>query len=320
MKKNLPLNPVLNYLRLITFQLCLISLLSSCVDPPPAPPEEMEALLGFLFEHMADEDPTPLVEGIQALKEWYKDEDHLQSGQEGFVVNNLPQTALDSLGGQTRSTQNLKGMSVVTKSGYCPQHLAGLLTWDLFGDLLDNFEVYERSFTEDSSCFWSKDCEQTRADSRTVSKWANIIRMETKYAIEFRWIYTPDGWAFLHRFWLKEPAIGDSFGVRMNANYYIGITLIDGERSLPPLPSQFIETANGFFAGSGDALAADSNDYQSTGSLRVHGNWFQVDTGTIPLGEDQILNTLLQNQRNDSEKHDLFLDMNPEIPGECSVN
>ena len=59
--------------------------------------------------------------------------------------------------------------------------------------LLDNFEVYE-SFTEDSSC-WSKDCEQSRADSRTVSKWANIIR-GNQHAIEFRWVYTPDVWAF----------------------------------------------------------------------------------------------------------------------------
>ena len=40
---------------------------------------------------MADEDPT-LVEGVQALKAWYKDEDHLQSGQEGFVVTPFPQT------------------------------------------------------------------------------------------------------------------------------------------------------------------------------------------------------------------------------------
>lgn len=314
------MNININTLRSCARYLCIVILLSSCATPPPEPPEEMEALLGFLFEHMADEDPTPLVEGIQTLKKWYEDEDHLQSGQQGFVVNNLPQEALNSLDEVERSSENLKGMSVVTKSGYCPQHIAGLLTWEDFGTLLDNFEVYERSFMQESSCFWSRECDQIRADSRTVSKWANIIRMETKYAIEFRWVYTPDGWAFLHRFWLKEPAIGDSFGVRMNANYYIGITLIDGERPLPPLPPNFIETANGFFAGSGDALAGDSNDYQSQGALRVHGNWFQVDTGTIPLGDDQILNTLLQNQRNDSEKHDLFLDMNPMIPGQCTSN
>ena len=108
----------------LTLIVSLMGIFGGCAPPPPGPPQEVEALLGFLFEHMGDEDSTPLVDGVNTLREWYLDEKNLQDGQQGFVINNLDQNAVNMLDDVERSTQNLKGMSVVTKSGYCPQHIA----------------------------------------------------------------------------------------------------------------------------------------------------------------------------------------------------
>ena len=54
------------------------------------------------------------------------------------------------------------------------------------------------------------------------------------------------------------------------------------------------------------------------GSLRIHANWFDVDTGTIPVPDESIANLLVQNQKNDSQSHDDMINNN-DAPGKCEV-
>ena len=164
-----------------------------------------------------------------------------------------------------------------------------------------------------------RSCLNVTAHSETSSRWAGLIGINTKYQIEFRWVYTDIGWALVHRFWLKSPAPGDSFDVRMNANYYIGVTIPDAARvTVPPSPS-FLSSVGGVFGRGDDQILEIQETLKQPGSLRIHANWFDVDTGQIPLSEEMIANVLVQNQKNDSENHDNMIDTN-EVPGECTAD
>lgn len=315
--------------RAITDQLIYLSLsilictqgVFSCAEAPPTPPEDLEALLGFLFEHTADEDPSALALGIEELHEWFKDEAQLESAREGFLIEDLDLQAVtpsefplpESHGGQ------LKGVSVVTKSPHCVKSIVGLLTWSSFGDLLESFQSYQREFDQDSSCMLTRECLSVTAESETRSSWAGLIGITTKYHIDFRWVYTQVGWALVHRFWLKEPAIGDRFGVKMNGNYYVGVTLPDRARAVVEPPPALISAANGSFGLSGDEIETLQQTLSQPGALRVHANWFDVDTGDIPFEDAMIANLLVQQQKNDSENHDELIDQNPS-PGKCSTD
>ena len=311
-----------NYSPFPLFKLSLILLillsLQFCAPAPPQPPEDLEALLGFIFKHSADEDPTALAQGIDQLYLWFEDEAQLEKAREGFMIDDLDlsQVSLNELDSSTFSSNALRGVSVVTKSPHCVKSIVGLLTWSEFGSLLDAFDSYERSFDQDSACMLDRSCLQITAQSKTSSRWVGLVGITTQYQIEFRWVFTESGWALVHRFWLKEPAIGDRFGVKMNANFYVGITLADqGRQFTPPSPS-LISSSNGLFGESGDEIEAIQQTLSQPGSLRIHANWFDVDTGDFPFDDTMIANLLVQQQKNDSEQHDKMIDSNPS-PGAC---
>ena len=292
--------------------------LQSCAPAPPQPPADLEALLGFIFKHSADEDPTALAQGVDRLYLWFEDEAQLEKAREGFMIDDLDlsQVSLNELDTSKLNSNALRGVSVVTKSPHCVKSIVGLLTWTEFGSLLDAFDSYERSFDQDSACMVDRTCLEVTAQSKTSSRWVGLVGITTKYHIEFRWIFTESGWALIHRFWLKEPAIGDRFGVKMNANFYVGITLADqGRKFTPPSPA-LISVSNGFFGESGDQIEAIQQTLSQPGSLRIHANWFDVDTGDFPFDDTMIANLLVQQQKNDSEQHDAMIDNNPS-PGDC---
>ena len=292
----------------------------SCAEPPPKPPEDLEALLGFLFEHTADEDPSALALGIEELHAWFQDEAQLEAAREGFLINTLDLSRVtpSDFPLPEMSNSNLQGVSVVTKSPYCVKSIVGLLTWEKFGELLDSFETYKRVFDLDSTCMVTRDCLMVTAESETRSSWAGLIGITTSYHIDFRWVYTEVGWALVHRFWLKQPALGDSFGVKMNANYYVGVTLPDSEREVNEPSPALISAANGAFGLSGDELERLQQTLSQPGSLRIHANWFDVDTGDIPLEDSMIANLLVQQQKNDSESHDSMITSHSS-PGRCAT-
>ena len=298
--------------RMVAAILFFVTLFPGCSSPPDAP-EDLETLLGFLFEHMEDEDPEALALGLENLYLWFQDDAQLQSAREGFVINNLPASALEGLDDVQRSPEGLEGITVASKSPYCSKALAGLLTWEDFGSLLDNFSIYERIFQSDPSCFGNRECLLVRADSHTKSAWAGIIDMESRYSIQFRWVETQYGWMVLQRFWLKEGVDGDKFDVKMNSNYYIGVIMDDGAREVQSVHSSFIEAANGIVGEGGADIDGARESLSNAGSLRVHANWFNVDTGVIPFSDDELRNILISNQVNDAAKHDNWLEDLPEF-------
>ena len=282
-----------------------------CTAPPNAP-EDLESLLGYLFTHMDDEDPAELTDGLEKLHSYLQDDDKLQDAREGFVIKNLDDAAVNQLDDVERKASGLKGITVVTKSPNCVKDIAALLTWPDFKKVLDNFDLYEREFDRDPACFASRECLKIRADSRTRSKWANVVEMEARYAIQFRWVDTKYGRMLVHRFWLKEKVDGDLFDVKLYDNYYIGVAMADGARVAQAVAPAFRQAADGVIGRSGTDVEAIQELLGSAGTLRIHANWFRVSPGDIPLTEEQILEILTQNQVTDATRHDTWLADHPE--------
>ena len=94
------------------------------------------------------------------------------------------------------------------------------------------------------------------------------------------------------------------------------ITIPDQGREFVTPPPALISAANGSFGDSGRAIENIQQTLSQPGSLRIHANWFDVDTGMFPLDDDNVANILVQQQKNDSENHDSMIDSNP-IPGSC---
>ncbi|MEE2789357.1 MAG: hypothetical protein VX589_18610, partial [Myxococcota bacterium] len=181
--------------------------------------------------------------------------------------------------------------------------------WAEFDKVLENFDFYRREFERNPQCFADRECTRIRADSHTKSAWGGIIEMETRYAIQYRWVDTEYGRMVLHRFWLKERADGDSLDVKMHANYYIGVAMADGARATKPISASFRQAANGVIGLSGNDIETLKELLNSAGTLRVHANWFSIEQ---PLGDDFALEQLIQTQITDSQRLDTWLANHPE--------
>lgn len=296
------------------YQIVLTTLLAVFIacDAPTEAPSEYEALLGYLFEHVEDEEDTELRQGLENLYEWLEVPSNFSEASEGYQIRNLANEAVNALDEQTRSAGGLRGVSTVTKSKLAPELIAGTLTWTGLEEVLEgNFTLYERIFDEDSGCFVDRSCSWVAASSHTISKWVNIIEMDTRYRIQYRWVFTKYGWMMLHRFWLLDPA-GGTLNVMMNANYYLGVLFADGARGGGSLSPAFRTAGGSLIGGAGRDLDELKSVLECPGSLRVHANWFNVDTGDIPLDDDKILEVLLNNTKSDAQRLDEWIESNPD--------
>jgi TusA-related sulfurtransferase len=103
--------------------------------------------------------------------------------------------------------------------------------------------------------------------------------------------------------------------VMMNAHFYLGVLFADGARGGGQF-SPASRTAGGSIVG---RASRDLDDLklvlECPGSLRVHANWFNVDTGDILLEEGKILEVLLNNTKSDAQRLDEWIKSHPERVG-----
>ena len=171
---------------------------------------------------------------------------------------------------------------------------------------MEGFDFYRREFERDPHCFADRECVQNFVQTAIPSRGGGALSMETRYAIQYRWVDTAHGRMVLHRFWLKERADGDSLDVKMHANYYIGITMDDVSRPTATARTETDDQSR----QSDDAIDGAVQSRNSSGSLRVHANWFSIDQ---PNGDDFALEQLIQTQISDSRRLDTWLSDHPEM-------
>ena len=256
-----------------TTPLILATLLSLGCRPPEAP-EDYEALVGYIFEHTADEDDAELLAGLDNLSGWLSG-DNLALAQDGMTITNLPDSAVTSLAGHAHTTEGLAGVSMVTNSGYDGQVLMEALTQYSFKTIIpDVYLEYDRTFDAGEDCIVSRDCSWADGSVYSLADWGILGEVEADRRIEFRWVETDAGWVFLQRWWLTEPFTGNKLDLLISDQYYIGINF----------PS-------------------------SSGTQRVHASWLTMSMSTGDFSEGAA-NQLIDNWRKDSEDLDAWINEN----------
>ena len=237
-------------------------------------PKEYETAVAYLFENFTEEDPAGLVDTIDFLDDWLQGSD-LESAEEGLSIQNLPGSAVRNLSGHAHGTDGLKGVSVATKSRYETCVLMEALTQYSFARMMpDVYNTYEREFDEGQDCIANRKCLWAEGSVYSVADWGILGEVEADRRIEYRWVETDKGWAFLQRWWLTEVSTGTRLGLTIDDQYYIGVNF--------PI---------------------------STGSRRVHASWLtmEMSTGDASTGAS---NQLIKNWQKDAEELDTWIDEN----------
>ena len=255
-------------------RLLSLPLLAAIGCRPAEAPEDYEALVGFLFEHAADEDDAELVAGLDNLSEWLTGA-NLETAEDGVTIDSLSASAIDGLAGHEHSVEGLAGVSLASSSAYGSGVLMEALTQYSFAEMMpDVYLTYDRDFEEGKDCIVSRDCMWAEGSVYSVADWGILGEVEAERRIEYRWVETDAGWAFLQRWWLLEPSTGSRLDLRISDQYYIGVNL--------PM---------------------------SGGTRRVHASWLtmQMSTGDASNG---AADQLISNWKKDSENLDAWIDEN----------
>ena len=192
---------------------------------PPEAPTELEDLCAYMFTHVGDDDPDYLEAGVTNLGAWLAL--NRTSTEDGYEINNLDQETLDALDDRERPATGLHGASVSTVSDYEVAVLADAL---VLGDQMqvypDNYDTFERDFSEDTSCFMNGECDLLNYETDIHSSLPLGITLHTQGKGQFRWILPEDGPTTLaSRSWLMEPAEVSVDFLAITAQYYLTVTV-----------------------------------------------------------------------------------------------
>ena len=173
--------------------------------PPPDAPEELDELVGYLYENVAADDPAPLEAGSVNLSAWL--ESRLEETVEGYSVDNLTEAAIASLEDGDRDLTGLAGAAVGHDSPF-PLSRVGPVVATIEPDELfpDTYTSYEREFLTDPECFAAQTCDFLEFETNSVSKYALGLEVTTNSMVQFRWVETELGTALVQRSWLHTPA------------------------------------------------------------------------------------------------------------------
>lgn len=203
----------------------LASALLGC-KPPPEAPTDLAQLCNYLFREAGEDEEREdyLLAGIENLDTWLQQD--MEATSEGYTVDNLDQTIVETLDIGNPSTSALVGAAVAVDHDYSARGVAIATAWaDQEEVLAGNYDLYEREYFGDKDQFIGRQEMWLEASSYSESSWAGIIKVNSTNWIQFRWIETPDGWALVHRSWLIEPAEVSWESIEVSAQYLLAVTL-----------------------------------------------------------------------------------------------
>lgn len=205
------------------FSLPLTLLLAACA--PPEAPQDLQQLANYIFKHADDEDEAELVAGLENLYLWFG-EDHEEDIEDGYQINLLQAESVSDLEGTTFNlTDDLVGAAVAHESLHGVADFASVMVAEDWEEVIvDQYEYYNKTFTEGEDCILGRTCMSAAANSESelVQLGISIV---SKNRIQYRWVETSEGWAFVHRSWLTEPPIVSSDIVEPNSQFFLSVTL-----------------------------------------------------------------------------------------------
>jgi len=252
-----------------------LGLAVGCSRPPDAP-TDLETLTGFLFEHMKDEEPDAMVAGVANLDAWLSA--NLAPTSEGYAIANISQESLDALDDTERNSAGLDGAAVSTSTEFTVQQVAeALIEADQMTVYPDRFETYDRTFSEDISCFLDHQCETMDYHSDLDTNLPLGIQVNTKVNGTFRWVDLEGTPVLVGRTWLAEPAEVSVDFFKVQAQYYLTVNL----------PTDV------------------------AGTTRLHAMWAETQLLSADIPESTALNMLISSLSNGDEMLYEYLEAQP---------
>lgn|GEM_PF-2058146 len=211
--------------------LLLASPLAGCKRPPSAP-GELSELSSYFFEHMADEDDAALAAGVENLAAWYQD-NGLSEPEDGFEVKamsteaayGLPDIDLSELS-QQDFEDGIVGAAVVTEHNHeLDQIVWTLVIADQQEVFPDDYQVFDRTFLTDESCFMAHGCGQVDALNYSEASYAGVMNVKSENHAQWRWVDTENRRAMVHRAWLTAPADINPALATIPAEFFTTVTM-----------------------------------------------------------------------------------------------
>lgn len=195
--------------------------------PPPDAPQELDELVGYLFEHVDNEDPAYLEVGAANLDAWLAA--RLDETLEGYAVNDLSDDGVAVLEGE-KDLEDLAGAAVGAESHHGVADLGIAITIDdptqMYPDTVLGFD---RAYHGDVDCFVAGDCNFLEAETHTESAYALGLKVSTHSMVQWRWVETAGGQALIQRTWLREPADVSLDFLSVDQQYYVWMFIpVDG--------------------------------------------------------------------------------------------
>lgn len=206
----------------------MLFFITACTEPPIEAPAEMNTLCSFLYNHFADDDPTPLIEGVQNLNIWLADDEHFTSIQEGFSIQPLSEEVRYNISNTERPiVGTMIGVSLAHEVTQDATNIARGLFVEDWSVISGNYTEYERTFSKEPDCLLTQSCTWLEYDIDSTSSWVGGLMTGTSSTHgQVRWIETDSGWVLLQRFWLLSPMeISPDLGLKIFNQYYLHITI-----------------------------------------------------------------------------------------------
>ncbi len=205
--------------------------LVGCKRPEEAP-AELSELCSYVFEHMGDEDPEALAEGVENLAAWFS-ANGLEGPEEGYEVTqiatdtvyNLPDIDLSETS-REEFEDGLVGAAVVNQHG----HDLGDLTYAIVEEdqqvvFPDDYIEFERTFLTDLDCFMDVECDMVEALNYSEASYAGLLNVKSENHAQWRWIETENRSALVHRAWLTGPADISPALATIPAEFFTTVTM-----------------------------------------------------------------------------------------------
>jgi hypothetical protein len=201
----------------------VLLLLVACHRLPDAP-EDLDALMSYIYGHTADEEPDALEAASGNLSAWL--DLHLQDTLTGYAIQDLDAETVAALDAGSPDLDDLVGAAVGHESPW-PAETVGLEASVAPGTDLENWgtEGEGKVYRSDPACFAAQTCDWLEAEEWTSDEVALGIVADTHWWRQWRWLHLESGTGMVERQWTLEPATFNVSFLQMDAQYYTWIFL-----------------------------------------------------------------------------------------------
>lgn len=189
-------------------------------EPPEQAPKELDDLVGFLFDHLRDEDTSLLAAGVTNLDAWLIED--IETTTDGYAVNNLDQQTIDSLEGVVAEIDgNLQGAAVGHESPHDAETIISTLLTTSSAEIYPKtYLSSDREIFGDADCFLAGECDFLDAHVANSLDYT-LLTAEVASALEYRRVPFGQGDVILERDWLDEtPALSVDW-LRLDAQLFL---------------------------------------------------------------------------------------------------